>query len=44
MKVVRVMPSDLALRVMRLANFRSVPASFSATAVATSLADLVTSA
>ena len=44
MKTVRRMPKALALRVMRLANFRSVPDSFSASAVATSLADFVTSA
>ena len=43
-KTVRRMPRALALRVMRLANLRSVPDSFSAIAVATSLADFVTSA
>ena len=37
-------PNARALRVIRLAKLRSVPEMASATAVATSLADLVTSA
>ena len=43
-KVVRLMPIERAVRVMRLAKADSLPPRFSATAAATSLADFTTRA